>query len=326
MPKKLLTLVIPTFNRKDMVVKNLENIIDQKLHEHFEVIIVDNNSSDGTYHDLLNISKQYSNISVFKNETNIGFIGSVLSFFKLVDTEFFLINSDEDFFIADGVFKVEEILKNNEDVAFLSGNVLEIDDAYYRRNEITLNYKNLMGHGRSYISGQIFNVSKSLPAVDFIKGNYEDQFIVLYPHLVIVTYLYASGYNCLSKDIDLTKKHDALETFAQDFKGRAYWLLDSRLEQYRSYIYLEKKLLEEKNLDPVKVKAWCDFQLKGFFNTSLIALQYEKDPRILDFFKKEAAKFPFIFLKSKVLRIMPRGVKNIVKSVIRKLRFNNASN
>ena len=89
-------------------------------------------------------------------------------------------------------------------------------------------------------------------------------------------------------------------------------------EQYRSYVYLEKKLLEEKNLDPIKIKFWCDFQLKSFFSTSLIALQYEEDPRFLDFFKKEAVKFPFVILKSKILSIMPPGLKDIIKIIIRK--------
>ena len=63
------SVVLPTLNEAGHIVKLIENIIDvfSKIHEEFEVIIVDDNSTDGTTNLVENIAKEHKNIKFLYN-------------------------------------------------------------------------------------------------------------------------------------------------------------------------------------------------------------------------------------------------------------------
>ena len=61
------SVILPTLNEAGHIVKLIENIIDvfSKIQEKFEIIIVDDNSTDGTLDIVGNIAKDYKNIHFF---------------------------------------------------------------------------------------------------------------------------------------------------------------------------------------------------------------------------------------------------------------------
>ena len=61
------SIILPTLNEAGHIVKLIENIIDvfSKIQEKFEIIIVDDNSTDGTLDIVGNIAKDYKNIHFF---------------------------------------------------------------------------------------------------------------------------------------------------------------------------------------------------------------------------------------------------------------------
>ena len=69
------SIIIVSFNTKEITKKCLlslnKNFIKYPLE--YEIIVVDNNSSDGTVEFLLNLEKQSDNLHVFLSKTNLGF-------------------------------------------------------------------------------------------------------------------------------------------------------------------------------------------------------------------------------------------------------------
>ena len=81
------SVVIPTYNRKDILVKVLVEFLKQRgTNENFELVIVDDGSSDGTkdlFSKLQNIAieetKLRKNHREIINETRIGNLNQILS-------------------------------------------------------------------------------------------------------------------------------------------------------------------------------------------------------------------------------------------------------
>ena len=71
MEKKLISVIIPSYNRKDLIGRAIDSVLKQN-YDDVEIIVVDDGSNDGTYEFLGETYKEYSNIRIFKNAKNSG--------------------------------------------------------------------------------------------------------------------------------------------------------------------------------------------------------------------------------------------------------------
>ncbi|WP_114729114.1 glycosyltransferase [Vibrio cholerae] len=71
--KVKVSLIVLTYNNLDLTKKCLESIIKHTTYSNFEVIVVDNMSSDGTQDYLISTYSQYENFKIILNEANLGF-------------------------------------------------------------------------------------------------------------------------------------------------------------------------------------------------------------------------------------------------------------
>ena len=60
----MLSFVIPTYNRKELLKKCIDSIILQKV-KNYEIIVIDDNSNDGTYEF---VKENYPFVKIIKNE------------------------------------------------------------------------------------------------------------------------------------------------------------------------------------------------------------------------------------------------------------------
>jgi glycosyltransferase involved in cell wall biosynthesis len=67
----LVTIMIPVFNRAELIEETLLSALNQKFDD-FEVVVVDNNSSDDTYEIVKKHCNNYKNLRVFRNYINLG--------------------------------------------------------------------------------------------------------------------------------------------------------------------------------------------------------------------------------------------------------------
>lgn len=73
--ESLLSIIIVTFNNIQYTKACINSIVFNNDYSNYEVIIVDNNSTDGTKQYLLEVKKRYKNFFVVLNDKNKGFAG-----------------------------------------------------------------------------------------------------------------------------------------------------------------------------------------------------------------------------------------------------------
>lgn len=72
MKSNLLTFCIPTFNRSEILKEGLIDLISKIAEYKFEIIVVDNCSTDDTAEVVNELKKRYAYLTYFKNDQNCG--------------------------------------------------------------------------------------------------------------------------------------------------------------------------------------------------------------------------------------------------------------
>lgn len=124
---KLLTIIIPTYNRKADVCKNilfLDNCIYKYgLVEKVSVIVSDNHSEDGTYEELLKLQDRLKCDFEFRTqEKNIGGTFNSRSVLKEVSTPFAMLLGDDDFLDEEYLSIVLGYIENRKTVTAIFPN------------------------------------------------------------------------------------------------------------------------------------------------------------------------------------------------------------
>ncbi|HUD09806.1 MAG TPA: glycosyltransferase family 2 protein [Patescibacteria group bacterium] len=118
-----LSIIILSFNTKDTTINCLKSIVDQYQSElknnQFEIVLVDNNSSDDTLEAVRKLNVQ--NLKIAESKENLGFSKGCNLGAKSSKGEFLLfLNSDTE--IKDqGFTKMVDYLRKNEKVGILGG-------------------------------------------------------------------------------------------------------------------------------------------------------------------------------------------------------------
>jgi GT2 family glycosyltransferase/tetratricopeptide (TPR) repeat protein/uncharacterized HAD superfamily protein/hypoxanthine phosphoribosyltransferase len=73
---KRVSIIIPVFNKVEFTRRCIDSIFRNVHHDDYEVIVVDNESSDGTREFLTELSSRESRVKYIRNETNLGFVES----------------------------------------------------------------------------------------------------------------------------------------------------------------------------------------------------------------------------------------------------------
>lgn len=108
---KLLSICIPTYNRKDCLIQCLESIVNKQDLSEIEIVISDNASSDGTNEIMKEYLIKYPNIIYFRNDENIGFDKNVLKVISLASGKYCLFIGDDDAFFDQSLTNTIDILK-----------------------------------------------------------------------------------------------------------------------------------------------------------------------------------------------------------------------
>ncbi|MGK7888564.1 MAG: glycosyltransferase family 2 protein [Leptolyngbyaceae cyanobacterium] len=123
MNTKLLTISIPTYNRSELLDKQLEWVINsiKGLEEFCEIIVSNNNSTDNTK-DIIQKWKDLSgeaDFKVYHNKENIGAIRNIANCIKMATSKHVWVMSDDDRIFDTTLEKVINLLKNSSDLGLL---------------------------------------------------------------------------------------------------------------------------------------------------------------------------------------------------------------
>ena len=115
------SLITLCYNQlENATIPMLESLYKFTKSDLFELIIINNASSDGTKEYLDNFVKEKENITVIHNEQNFGFSKGMNQGLKIAKGDFiFLLNNDL-LFSPNWLEKFVEILENNKDIGLIS--------------------------------------------------------------------------------------------------------------------------------------------------------------------------------------------------------------
>ena len=85
--KPSLSIVIPTYNEGQNITKLIDALEDSLFHLNFEIIVVDDNSPDGTKRIVESLKSQYRNIKIFQRSGKLGLSSAVLYGFERAEAK-----------------------------------------------------------------------------------------------------------------------------------------------------------------------------------------------------------------------------------------------
>lgn len=148
-----LSICILTWNTKDLTIKCIESIVKNTEKINYEIILVDNGSTDGT---IEYVKKNYNEFKVIRNEKNVGFTKANNQALKVTKGRYALIlNSDTE--IKKNCLDIMiDYMDRDKDVGMSCCKMLYPDNSlYFSIGENYPNWKNVLAE-RSIISELFF--------------------------------------------------------------------------------------------------------------------------------------------------------------------------
>ncbi len=133
-----LSIIIPCFNCEKTVQEAVESIYRQGLTE-FEVIMVDDKSTDSTYQKMVELSNTHPNIKIFSNEKNLGGGATRNKAVNLTENEYIFCLDSDDILGENTLSKMlENIIENDLDGLGVSTSIKfkneNVNDVLYTSN------------------------------------------------------------------------------------------------------------------------------------------------------------------------------------------------
>lgn len=125
MPK--ISVVLPTYNGIKYIKQSIDSVLNQTFSD-FELIIIDDCSTDGTGEFLDGYAKEDTRIRVFHNEENLKLPASLNRGFSKANGEYLTWTSDDNWYESDAFEVMVKALDDNPEVGMVYANCLVINE------------------------------------------------------------------------------------------------------------------------------------------------------------------------------------------------------
>jgi len=115
---KMLTIVIPTYNRLDFLIKAYESVLQQDSNEYI-LYILDDSTNLKTYNFFQNL-KLNNNVFYIKNINNLGIVRNISNSFSMAKTKWVTMMSDDDIMEPNFVSESLKILRSTKRALVIS--------------------------------------------------------------------------------------------------------------------------------------------------------------------------------------------------------------
>lgn len=177
MPKKpLVSIIVPCYNHANYLPFCLNSILNQDF-KNFEIIVINDASTDNSLEVAKDFAKKDSRIRVFSNEKNIGWVKTDNKGCKIAKGKYLNVFSADDGMLPGNLRKKVEILENNPQVSFVFSELRCIDennnklfDTPYRNMESYINrddFLDLIEWGDFISSASLMVKKESLEQIGF---------------------------------------------------------------------------------------------------------------------------------------------------------------
>lgn len=301
----LLSICIPTWNRGNLALDSINNLLKLPYDSEIEFVISDNGSTKyiEEYKKIKYLND--SRINYFRFNENKGGMVNFANVVKIANGKFTLLLSDEDTIILDSLPHYMNILKRNPKVGLI-------------RSATNDNYKNLENNHffagydalknfflrNNYISGVIYNrkIFNEYNLNNFVLDNNDNVACIFYPHMCwdsivalhgdVITdniTLVAEGKSVLQeqieKGIEENDKYIKSNICSELNNIPIYQTYESRIEQHYGFI----ELINSLDIESVEVIVYLYIMLcnKTNFLISFVTYVYEENGYDLNFIYDE---------------------------------------
>jgi abequosyltransferase len=252
----LLSICIPTYNRANFLNRSLSYLTRQieSYVNRLEIIVLDNDSNDGTYNVVQNYIDLGFQISYIKNDHNLGPDINVDKCYQVAKGKYVLALGDDDIIVLNSLDKLMNILNTSDyGVIHLNAKPIESEIDYMLLND-NLNFKvfnnsdkffSVVGYNITFISANIiskkyydYNVSSkylgsSLPQVPFIVHSIlkAEKNLLIKDAIIRAEVDNSGGYNLL-KVFSENLYHILIDISLQYPKSKMFQIITNKLLVY----------------------------------------------------------------------------------------------
>jgi len=115
MPKGLVSILLCTYNGERFVSEQIESILTQS-YKNFELVIVDDASSDNTYGICEKMAKKNKSIRLYRNDNNLGLNKNFEKAIKLAKGQYIAFSDQDDIWESNKIEILLDLLHSNTDV------------------------------------------------------------------------------------------------------------------------------------------------------------------------------------------------------------------
>lgn len=156
MRKVKVSILIPTYNSERYIEETIESALSQ-TYEDFEIIIVDNASSDRTWKIVQEYQNRHHNFYIFRNEENIGPIRNWMRCIEEASGEYGKILWSDDLIKKTFLEQTVDILAKNRDVGFVLTPAILFGDISKEKIFYTITKKSGIYCTTSFIEGVLLD-------------------------------------------------------------------------------------------------------------------------------------------------------------------------
>lgn len=287
----MLTVGIPTFERREIVCRRLTGLIAAGVPERVEVLVVDDASGDGTAAALESLCAG-SGVRLLRNESNLGYAGNVLRLFEECSTPYLLVASDDDAVLGECLESLARLLEESSP-AFVSTE-FRLGKQLYRggRGARPIEPAELLA-ASSHAPGLVYRVEECREAVAAVGARLAAGSAAahVYPQVMILAHLLLGGRSCLWWDRCAVEGAEGPgePTGIVDGGGAPYYNLAPRWEQVKDLL----EFIAEERPSAARPEAATPMAAKieeGLFWRLRAGIEHER-PDLLAPFDRSAARF-----------------------------------
>ena len=119
-PEPLVSIIIPVFNGVDFVKDCIESLYNSPVRSTYEVIVVDQHSTDGILSVLRDYAKKYDNFLLIENKTNLGFAAGLNRGVSRAKGKYIVLANSDLIFTPAWIDPLVELAINDPQVAVVS--------------------------------------------------------------------------------------------------------------------------------------------------------------------------------------------------------------
>ena len=141
--KSFISVCIPTYNGQKYLKETLDSVFIQ-TYKDFEIVIVDDQSTDDTYALALEYAQKDNRIRLFQNETNLGLVGNWNRCIELAKGEWIKFVFQDDLINDDCLEKMMASVKDNDTIIFCRRNFIFDDSVTENKKQWFLNHSQII--------------------------------------------------------------------------------------------------------------------------------------------------------------------------------------